>query len=463
MTFPLRQILIPMYILACLLLGGSSLPSWSNMVLQLGAVGILGWAALARPRLNAGRPGSQLAVILIGIFALFGLQLIPLPPDLWSVLPARHAIVHGFNLLELRVPWLPISLAPYATLTSALWLLPPLAVLAGVLRLDAYREKWVALAVLFAALVGVTLGALQLARYGVVGAGWYLYPITDQGLAVGFFANANHMAILLVSAIPFVVALYQARGHRRSTQGTRASAGTAAILVGSMIALLVGIALSGSRAGYGLGVIAFLASAFLRTRVNAAWARWGLAVVGLGAFLLTTVMLTSPVNNNPTATGADGEYSPRSGSLAKSAQAVKDYFPFGSGIGTFSAVYPSYEDPDRVDRRYLNHVHNDYVEVALETGIFGILLMGAFVIWWTQRCAAIWQGTKTDQFARAATIASASILLHSLADFPLRTTAISVVFAACIAMMVGVRRRPKITVANAESITGARHLSVEAC
>ena len=39
---------------------------------------------------------------------------------------------------------------------------------------------------------------------------WYFYDITNYGVAVGFFSNANHEATLLVATVPFLAALYLA-------------------------------------------------------------------------------------------------------------------------------------------------------------------------------------------------------------------------------------------------------------
>lgn len=460
MTFHLRQLVIPFYLFACLLLGGSSRAPWSNMVLQLGAGAIIGWAVMARPRYKAGRPGTQLAVMLFVLVAIIGLQLIPLPPAAWSALPARDAVAHGFELLDMPLPWLPLSLSPYDTLASALWLLPPLAVLAGVVRLGAYRETWMALAILLAALAGVILGTLQFAGTSDAPSSWYLYSITNEGAAVGFFANSNHMAILLVATVPFVVALYQARSDRTSTRRARASAGKAAILAGAMMVILVGIVLNGSLAGYALGAIALIASVFVRIRLEGTRAKWGLAAVGLGGLLAIAAIFISPIQNNLTATGVETDYSSRYTSFTNSLRVAADYFPVGSGVGTFADVYPAYENSAWVDRWYVNHVHNDYIELALETGLPGIILMIWFVLWWIERTVAIWRAPNIDHFARAATIASAAIMLHSLVDFPLRTTAIASLFASCIAIMVGMRRQPKIEASLEEDAGGARHLSL---
>jgi hypothetical protein len=51
----------------------------------------------------------------------------------------------------------------------------------------------------------------------------------------------------------------------------------------------------------------------------------------------------------------------------------------------------------------------------------------------------LWRNEAADPFAKAATIAIGAILAHSIVDYPLRTAAISTVFAICCALIAGPR------------------------
>jgi hypothetical protein len=62
----------------------------------------------------------------------------------------------------------------------------------------------------------------------------------------------------------------------------------------------------------------------------------------------------------------------------------------------------------------------------------------------------------SDQFAYAGTIASAALLVHSVVDFPLRTAAMSAVFAMSLALTVQSRR----TARNEADLRPARHIVV---
>src|SRR6185436_19772674 len=51
------------------------------------------------------------------------------------------------------------------------------------------------------------------------------------------------------------------------------------------------------------------------------------------------------------------------------AKAANDYFPFGSGIGTFAPIYQRYEPLEYLAEAYVNRAHNDWLEAWLEGGL----------------------------------------------------------------------------------------------
>jgi O-antigen ligase len=109
--------------------------------------------------------------------------------------------------------------------------------------------------------------------------------------------------------------------------------------------------------------------------------------------------------------------------------------PLGSGLGSFVRVYRLYESPDAVTNKYVIHAHNDYVEIALELGLAGVFLLLLFLEWWISQSIAVWRRGEDGPWARAASIASGTVLVHSLVDFPLRSAAIAACFAMCLALL----------------------------
>src|SRR5438045_7942021 len=59
--------------------------------------------------------------------------------------------------------------------------------------------------------------------------------------------------------------------------------------------------------------------------------------------------------------------------------AAKNYAPVGSGLGSFVPVFQLFERPDTVLKQYVNHAHNDYIELFIETGLLGAAALLVFL------------------------------------------------------------------------------------
>lgn len=457
MSHYLRIGLVPLYLILCVMLGGASAAGhWANMVLQLLAIPLIFWALVVRRSAPMSTPGRALIGLLCLALLLIVLQMIPLPPGVWTALPGRGGVAEGFALLGQPLPWLPVSLSPRGTLASALWLLPAVAVLLGTVKLGNFKPALIAWALAAVTALAVALGALQVT--GGEAGGWYFYKITNVGVNTGFFSNANHMGTLMVVTIPFIAALYLAsRGKNRSAQK---ASGTIVILAGSIAVIIVGLAINRSLAGLGLAVPVALASVLMVRSRKSALPRWTLPVLLMVA--AGSIALAFSPSFQRYMTIEEMRVSPESRYefFGTTLEAAKDFMPLGSGIGTFADVYPLYEEPAEVSRVYVNHAHGDYVELALETGLPGLLLVLLFLLWWGRRAGKIWTAPEPDYYARAATIGSAAILLHSVVDYPLRTAAVSALFAALCALMAD--SRPRIRHSRSEEPANkARHLSAD--
>ena len=447
-----RQLLAPAYLLLCLILGGSAQGIVFNLLLQLAGLAIIAWAAAGSAEEKLNRRGRQLFLLVLAGLVVVALQLVPLPPSVWPHLGARKAIADGYRVLGIAIPSLPVSVAPYASLATIATTVPALAMLCAIVRLRAYRRSWLALALLTGTLGGILLGALQVASADSESSPWYLYSRTNLGHAVGFFANANHMAILLVIALPFLAALL-ASARRASVQRYSAAVALAA---GAALVIVVGIVLNRSLAGYGLAAPVFVASLLILLPGRSRARPW--IALGSTALLVAAVvaLALSPVGERNLETASSVQS--RAAINATTARAIVDFLPFGSGLGTFQPVYKLYEDHDRIVDTVINHAHNDYAELALELGIPGIALMLLFLGWWAAAVWRVWRSADASPYARAASIASAALLVHSLVDFPLRTAALNTCFAMCLGLLIE-RRAPRA--AEASELWPTRHVVLE--
>jgi O-antigen ligase len=451
-----REAIVPAYLFLCLMLGGSAQGIWVNALLQVLAILILAWAAIAPHQESVSTAAKRLLLICgLGLLVVV-IQLVPLPPPIWSALPGRDVVRDGYDILGQPLPWMALTLTPDETLSTILRLLPPAAILAAMLFQQAYRPSWLGWALIAGTCAGVILGALQVTSGAGPESPWYPYPISNFGTATGSFANGNHMAILLVATIPFLFAMVANGGRDQGKKALQRRSALYALATGLLAVILLGLALNGSLAGIGLGLPVLVASAILLIRQDRQ-RRWLIAP----AFLLLVAIgsiFALPVTATFRSLGADTSVESRRAVTFKSIQAAGDYMPAGSGLGSFARVYRLYEDPAQVDRTFVNHAHNDYLELALETGLPGVFAILLFLVWWLFSAWSRWSPGAGDPFVRAATIASAAILAHSLVDFPLRTSAIAAVFAMALAMMAQARARSAVS--DESQLWPTRHVEV---
>ncbi|HJP67439.1 MAG TPA: O-antigen ligase family protein [Sphingomicrobium sp.] len=430
-----KSAIAPLYLFACLVLGGSAQGIWENVALQLAGIAIIAWSAAAETR-PLPKPARQLLLLFIIGLAVAALQLVPLPPSLWAHGP-RAPIADGYHILGFPTPWLPLSVTPYEALPTLFGLIPPLALFCAIVRLKAHRPSWLATALLAGSGAGILVGAMQVASGGS-NSRWYPYAVTNLGRAVGFFANPNHMANLLAASVPFVAAL----AATNKDHDIRRRSALILLLAGFTLVLIVGLVLNGSLAGYSLMIPVAAASAMILLPKKSSL-RW-IAIFLALLFVLAAViaLASSGLGSSKISRDASTSLQSREAITETTLKATGDYMPFGSGLGSFVQVYRLYESPASVTEEYVIHAHDDYAELALELGIPGILLMLLFLAWWARAILAVWRKGEGGPFVQAASIASAVILVHSLVDFPLRTAAIGGCFAMCLALLTDRQKPP---------------------
>ena len=276
-----------------------------------------------------------------------------------------------------------------------------------------------------------------------------VFPFTNQNEAVGLFANRNHYAALLYSALilmaPWAAAASADIAATSRRKGYPTSVVIAAIASFTIIVMLLSAqAMARSRAGMALAVIAIIAALMLPMTVGNRRSEGNgtgriivlgtiLALIFAGQFALDRVM-----ERFDTDAFADA----RIPYARNTIEAARTFMPFGSGVGSFVTVYGSFEKPADLHRTFANRAHNDILEAWLETGIFGIVLFALFLVWYFGRSIALLRATVDKRqridalIARSALVVIALLLAHSLADYPLRTGAMAGIFAFCCALLL---------------------------
>lgn len=399
-------------------------------LVELAALPLLVLAASRLIQTGSWRRHRFALGLLAMLVAIPLLQLLPLPPAVWTAFPGRDQAVLALQLAGLDPGWAPLSLAPDRTWGSALALTPPAAFFLTMLSLShAQRERLIQFC-FAAAIVGILLGAAQLASGSDR---LYVWSWTGAGSVNGFFANRNHLASSLLVTLPFAIIFGAATLRRRDRR-------TSALWFGAIFAGLVVVALAAIRSRAGITLFApVMMFSLLAAWIAAGRGRPGpalLVLVGaVGAALTAVAVLALP----PILARFDTEGAPevRFERWPLVAETAQTYLPLGSGLGSFDAVYRSVEPLDELDSTFFNQAHNEYLETWLETGWLGIGLILVFLVWFARRSWTAWKAppSREGDLQRAASIGIGVLLLHSVGDYPLRTVTLAVIFALCCGLL----------------------------
>lgn len=409
--------------------GASQANALSLMAVELASLPLL-FIASYRLALRRGPRGATLALILLGaIVAIPVLQLAPLPASVWTKLPQRGPVTDILDAAKLGRPALSYSLTPEETWRALLALAPPAAMFMGALLMSDRQLRMLAGCWLVIAFISLAVGVLQI--LGGISSPLYFYQITNLGAPVGLFANRNHQAAFLYALIPVAAAF--ASEFRGAVADRRALPAVFAILY--VCVAVIGVAVTRSRAGVFLAALALVGSLAVAWHDGVLRRNWrASAALGLGATVAVAAVLLFALGPILDRFGQGGSQELRFEGWPVILGAARDYMPLGSGVGSFDAVYRSVEPLGQVSPVYFNHAHNDYLEIWLETGFAGAIVLAAFAVWLGVQSLRIWieRHASGSGLAPAMTLLICLLLAHSAVDYPLRTETLAVLFAyAC--------------------------------
>jgi len=416
--------------------GGTRQGLWSDALVQVVSLPLLAIAIL-RLKARASPSEFRLALLVIGaVIVVPILQLLPLPPWIWTILPGRAEVAGAYRAAGVPLPFLPISLEPLTTLRSLLSLLPAIAVFLGVLSLRKQAEfRWLLLLIFAVAVVGAGLELLQLA--GGVHSPLRFYEITNVHRGVGFFANSNHQAAFLYSTIGYA-AIWASLARRDRSAKVAFRLTVAAVLV---VAIVIGLVATQSRFGVLLGLAAGFCSiplaAGLASEANRGRiVKLAMAVNGLALLLAFLFGFAGFADRISEGLSSDVRWP----AARITWKAAVDHLPFGSGIGTFAPIFQRYEPVNLLAETYVNRAHNDWLEAWLEGGVASAAVICALLSCFVFLAYRSWRpadpNARLVAYARAGSVCAALLAVHSLLDYPLRTTALTVMLAISFAFMI---------------------------
>ena len=286
----------------------------------------------------------------------------------------------------------------------------------------------------------ITIFGFLLAIFGLTqsftsdGSRVYWFRQLTQSTAFGPFINRHHFAgfMELAVAIPFgLLASGALESYKRPLY-----AFAAVVMAMSLVA-------TNSRGGIlSLGAEIFFVLVFAgftwrrkkeqprSQRIRATLLRAALAIaivlVSIGAALVIsgpevfTRFLGTPIAEDPT--------SGRAVFWRTTLNVIRDYPFMGSGFGSLGVIYTRYDTKNGLYR--LEQAHNDYLQTLSDSGIVGAVVGLAFIVILFRRGFA--RRETHDKFREAVTTGALagcfSVLVHSLFDFTLHTTANALLF-----------------------------------
>jgi O-antigen ligase len=126
--------------------------------------------------------------------------------------------------------------------------------------------------------------------------------------------------------------------------------------------------------------------------------------------------------------------------------AVRDFWLTGSGLSSFQYVFPIYRSFG--GRRFYSWAHNDYLQVSIELGVPGLLMMALIIMWIVRRAWVVRRrlspGTGWVHLHAGYCAGALAVGLHSFTDFGLRLPANALLLSIILGVITGMtpeRRR----------------------
>ncbi len=382
---------------------------------------------------------------LVGLVALPLIQWLPVPFELWSLLPGHDRLGAALAAEGLGEGWRSLSVVGGATEQAFLALLPPLAVFFTAWTLPTRVLRQMVVLVIGMGVIQALLGLLQ---YGAGPDSLFALGNPFAGhSASGFHANRDHFAGMMEMLLPLALALTAARfGHGARTAGFYRNwrhrfshwvdwRANQTLLYGlSAVVMFLALVFTRSRTGVVLGMLLILLAAFAFARRLGGRRAAGLAgTLAVGVLVLAAEIGLAPVLQRFVL--IDPLQDARWSIFQSTFEGVAHFLPLGSGAGTFPWVFPLFQGTGY--HAYVNHAHNDYLEWALEGGAVAvgvvILLATAYLLHWRK----VWHSGEWRTFRFMQVGAGLGLLLlglHGWVDFNFRIPANAVYFAFLAAL-----------------------------
>ncbi len=386
------------------------------------------------------------ALLFLGAWLLYlTIYLVPMPYVLVTALSPMAAQIHAEMYITGKPYWASLSLDRHASWVFFLKSLSYAVLFFLALQLirDKQRIRLLALVLVYSALFQAVYGSLM--TLSGLEYGFFFEKYAYRGVATGTFVNRNHMANYLVLSLAMGIGLMIADlGAEKASSWRQWIRGWVQLLLSPkarlriiLAVLVIGLILTRSRMGNSAFFISMTLSALAALLLSRQLPR-SLLILFVSFVVIDTFLLgayfgvdrvVQRISTTSAATEARDEVNRYSFKL------WQDYKIMGSGAGSYYVTFPHYRGHDI--RGYYDYAHNDYAQIAGETGLLGLGLLGGFLLssfWAAMRAQSVRGDPLMKGLSFAVIMSVVALIIHSTVDFSLQIPANAGTFMVILAM-----------------------------
>ncbi|MEI6972285.1 MAG: O-antigen ligase family protein, partial [bacterium] len=260
---------------------------------------------------------------------------------------------------------------------------------------------------------------------------WWLFEVA-HGKPIGCFINRNHFAGFVAMLCAVSVGLFVDGLSRR--RYLEASLWTLCFLAMSM-AVFMSMS-RGAWVAYVLAGFVLVAVMMFRRRFKAGICLLAVILVVLAAVVLPARLEFGDRIESTLDSSAESSLNFRIATWRDSVRILPDYPFLGTGANGLRMILPQYRLA--TTRREADFAENEYVQVPVELGLCGLLLVVSLCWmaarkWWMNNAA----GAISPAVGLAVGGAVAVVMVHGAVDFAIRVPLYFVVFCSLVGLVVG--------------------------
>jgi O-antigen ligase len=452
----MKFILILLFIFTPIAFG--SMEIWAFSLMEVGILFlIILWsiynlmrnAPACRPGREFGVRNFKYEIIFLSFFLIFVLfQIIPLSAGITKVLSPktyelRQALANAIPQSAIRNPQFPISFVPFIT------------------KIEFY--KWLTLTAFFLFLVhwkyfgdGFRITHQLIIVIFLMGVFESLYGMFEcfsghqhilylRGISsvTGTFINRNYLAGYLLMVIPLSMGLFFSREalHAGRFKGWRqrlSSLDGKTLLIGfGIMVMILGLIFSASRMGILSLLLSFtlISILFKNPQRGKGFSKTTLLILGLAVLWALWIGLDAVIGRF---FNVSEDLKWRWTTWEDTFKVVKDYPIPGTGLGTFSQMFPMYKSFHI--RRFVSHAENDFLQLASEVGLIGMgILLILFIFLFVRAVSSIRSMSVTDSgryIGIGGLVGILALMFHSMVERNLQVPANAFLFTFIWALVL---------------------------